>query len=151
MTYIDPETRAKAEAHGHPFAAEEVIAAGHELAGRVCRELHRAGLPAYVQRPEVVSQPGALVEVNDSLGEHAGGLYVRWRAPELAEAARQAVIERQDPAAPEWKRHAEVIVLMQPALIGILRLAGFSAVRAEEIDDLAQGDAFVHADASSFS
>ncbi|MFJ4585506.1 hypothetical protein [Streptomyces echinatus] len=91
------------------------------------------------------------VEVNDSLGEHAGGLYVRWRAPELAEAARQAVIERQDPAAPEWKRHAEVIVLMQPALIGILRLAGFSAVRAEEIDDLAQGDAFVHADASSFS
>ncbi|MFK0026010.1 hypothetical protein [Streptomyces sp. NPDC090798] len=67
----------------------------------------------------------------DSQGEYAGGLYVRWNAPELGEAGMRAVAERQDPAAPEWKRHAEVVLLMQTALIGILRLAGFSVVRPE--------------------
>ncbi|MFJ3302810.1 hypothetical protein ACIPSA_06790 [Streptomyces sp. NPDC086549] len=97
------------------------------------------------------SQPGVGVEVNDSHGEYAGGLYVRWSAPELAEAAARSVAERQDPAAPEWKRYAEVIVLMQTALIGILRLAGFSAVRAEEVDDIAKGDVYVYADTPSSS
>lgn len=147
MTYTDPESRATAEAHGHPYASEEVIAAGYEQAGRVCRELHRAGLPAHVQRPEASSQPGVGVEVDNSHGEYAGGLYVRWSAPELAQAAVRAVAEQQDPAAPEWKRYAEVVLLMQTALIGILRLAGFSAVRAEEVDDVAKGDVYVHADA----
>ena len=35
------------------------------------------------------------------------------------------------------------------ALIGILRLAGFSVVRAEEVDDVAEGDVYVHADTPS--
>ncbi|MFF3582881.1 hypothetical protein [Streptomyces mirabilis] len=85
----------------------------------------------------------------DSQGEYAGGLYVRWNAPELGEAGVRAVAERQDPAAPEWKRYAEVVLLMQTALIGILRLAGFSVVRAEEVDDVAEGDLYVHADTPS--
>ncbi|MET7355946.1 MULTISPECIES: hypothetical protein [Streptomyces] len=148
MTYIDPESRSNAKAHGHPYASEEIIAAGYDLAGRVCRELHRAGLPAYVERPGVPKQPGVWVEV-DSQGEHAGGLYVRWNAPELGEAGMRAVAEQQDPAAPEWKRYAEVVLLMQTALIGILRLAGFSVVRAEEVDDVAEGDVYVHADTPS--
>ncbi len=38
---------------------------------------------------------------------------------------------------------------MQTALIGILRLAGFSVVRAEEVDDVAEGDVYVHADTPS--
>ncbi|MFF0016209.1 hypothetical protein [Streptomyces sp. NPDC005374] len=150
MTYIDPESRAKAEADGQPYASEEIIAAGYDLAGRVCRELHRAGLPAHVERPEEPNQPGVWVEV-DTQGEYAGGLYVRWNAPELAEAGMRAVTERQDPAAPEWKHYAEVVRLMQTALIGILRLAGFSVVRAEEIDDVAEGDVYVHADTPSSS
>lgn len=145
MTYIDPESRAKAEAHGHPYASEEIIAAGYDLAGRVCRELHRAGLPAYVERPGVSKQPGVWIEVNGQ-GEYAGGLYVRWSAPELAETGLRAVTEQQNPAAPEWKRYAEVVLLMQTALIGILRLADLSVVRAEEIDDVAEGDVYVHAD-----
>ncbi|MHB9859050.1 hypothetical protein [Streptomyces sp. YIM S03343] len=91
-------------------------------------------------------QPGVRVEV-DSQGEYAGGLYVRWSAPELAEAGMRAVAERQDPAAPEWKRYAEVVLLMQTALTGILQLADFSAVRAEEVDDVAEGDVYVHAEA----
>lgn len=148
MTYIDPESRSNAKAHGHPYASEEIIAAGYDLAGRVCRELHRAGLPAYVECPGVPKQPGVWVEV-DSQGEHAGGLYVRWNAPELGEAGMRAVAEQQDPAAPEWKRYAEVVLLMQTALIGILRLAGFSVVRAEEVDDVAEGDVYVHADTPS--
>ncbi|MEU2713120.1 hypothetical protein [Streptomyces sp. NPDC007205] len=143
MTYIDPEIRAKAKAHGHPYASEEIIAAGYDLAAQVCQELQRAGLPAYIERPGVAKQPGAGVEV-DTQGEYAGGLYVRWNAPELAEAGIQAVAERQDRAAPEWNRYAEVVLLMQKALIGILRLAGFSAVRAEEVDDIAEGDVYVH-------
>jgi hypothetical protein len=146
VTYIHPEIRAKAQAHGHPYASEEIIAAGYDLAGRVCRELHRAGLPAYVERPGVPKQPGVWLEVN-SQGEYAGGLYVRWSAPELAEAGLRAVAEQQDPAAPEWKRYAEVVLLMQTALIGILRLAGLSVVRAEDVDDVAEGDVYVHADA----
>ncbi|MGW4985331.1 hypothetical protein [Streptomyces mirabilis] len=93
-------------------------------------------------------QPGVWVEV-DSRGEYAGGLYVRWNAPELGKAGMRAVTERQDPAAPEWKRYAEVVLLMQTALIGILRLAGFSVVRAEEVDDVAEGDVYVHADTPS--
>ncbi|MCX4591156.1 hypothetical protein OG819_15835 [Streptomyces sp. NBC_01549] len=95
-------------------------------------------------------QPGVWVEV-DSQGEYAGGLYVRWSAPELAEAGMRAVAERQDPAASEWKRYAEVVLLMQTALIGILQLAGFSVVRAEEVDDVAEGDVYVHADTPSSS
>ncbi|WP_329525183.1 hypothetical protein [Streptomyces sp. NBC_01462] len=85
----------------------------------------------------------------DSQGEYAGGVYVRWSAPELGEAGMRAVAEQQDRAAPEWKRYAEVVLLMQTAMIGILRLAGFSVVRAEEIDDVAEGDAYVHADTRS--
>jgi hypothetical protein len=150
VTFIDPESRAKAEADGHPYASEEIIAAGYDLAGRVCRALHRAGLPACVERPGAPKQPGVWVEV-DSQGEYAGGLYVRWSAPELAEAGMRAVAERQDPAAPEWKRYSEVVLLMQTALIGILRLAGFSVVRAEEADDVAEGDVYVHADTPSSS
>ncbi|MFF1514085.1 hypothetical protein [Streptomyces sp. NPDC058305] len=145
MTHIDPESRAKAEAHGHPYASEEVIAAGYDLADRVCRELRRAGLPAFVERPDLPKQPGVWVEV-DSQGEHAGGLYVRWNAPELGEAGMRAVADRSDPAAPEWKHYTEVVLLMQTAMIGILRLAGFSAARAEEVDDVAEGDVYVHAD-----
>ncbi|MER5981480.1 MULTISPECIES: hypothetical protein [unclassified Streptomyces] len=145
MTNIDPESRAEAQAQGHPYASEETIAAGYDLAGRVCRELHNAGLPAYVERPEGPKRPGVWVEV-DTQGEYAGGIYVRWSAPELAEAGMRAVAERQDPAAPEWKQYAEVVRLMQTAMIGILRLAGFPAVRAEEIDDVAEGDVYVHAD-----
>ncbi|MEU3526545.1 hypothetical protein AB0E62_22210 [Streptomyces sp. NPDC038707] len=38
---------------------------------------------------------------------------------------------------------------MQGALIGILRLAGFRAVPAEEFDDIAKGDVYVHAGAPS--
>ncbi|QFZ78420.1 hypothetical protein GFH48_38700 [Streptomyces fagopyri] len=110
MTYIDPEGRAKAEVHGHPYAAEEVIAAGYDLAGRVCRELRRAGLPADVEHPGTQREPGVWVEV-DSMGEYAGGLCVRWNAPELGEAGMRAVTERQDPAAPEWKRYTEVVLL----------------------------------------
>ncbi|MGW5324506.1 hypothetical protein [Streptomyces sp. NPDC004014] len=53
--------------------------------------------------------------------------------------------ELQNPAAPEWKRYTEVVLLMQTALIGILRLAGFSVVEAEEVDDVARGDVYVHA------
>ncbi|MEU1194342.1 hypothetical protein [Streptomyces sp. NPDC005859] len=147
MTYIDPESRAKAKADGHPYASEEIIAAGYDLASRVCRQLHRAGLPAHVERPGVPRQPGAWVEVN-SQGEYAGGLYVRWS---VGEAGLRAVAEQQDPAAPEWKRYAEVVLLMQKALIGILRLAGFSVVRAEEVDDIAQGDVYVHADTPTSS
>ncbi|MFG3033687.1 hypothetical protein ACGFZJ_34940 [Streptomyces sp. NPDC048253] len=150
VTYVDPESRAKAEAHGHPYASEEIIAAGYDLASRVCRELRRAGLPADVVRPGVAIQPGVWVEV-DSQGEYAGGLYVRWSAPELGEAGLRAVAERKDPAAPEWKRYAEVVLLMQTALIGILRLAGFSASQAEEINDVAEGDVYVHADTPSSS
>lgn len=60
-----------------------------------------------------------------------------------------AVAERQDPEAPEWKRYAEVVLLMQTAMIGILRLAGFSVLRAEEVDDIAKGDVYVHADTQS--
>ncbi|MCQ9129406.1 hypothetical protein [Streptomyces hilarionis] len=148
MTYVDPDTRARAAAYGQPFAPEEVIAAGHDLAARVCRELRRAGLPAHVQHPQEPSPPGASVEV-ECQGEHAGGLHVRWGAPELGAAGLRAAAERQDPAAPEWKRYGEVVVLMQTALIGILRLAGFSVVPAEEVDDLAEGDVFVHADTPS--
>ncbi|MEU0075606.1 hypothetical protein ABZ027_39690 [Streptomyces sp. NPDC006332] len=88
--------------------------------------------------------PGVWVEV-DSQGEYAGGLYVRWSAPELAEDGMRAVAEGQDPAAPEWKHYAEVVLLMQTALIGILRLVGFSVVRAEEVNDVAKGDVYVHA------
>lgn len=150
MTYVDPEIRAKAEANGHPYASEDIIAAGYELAGRVCREFHRAGLPACVVDPGMPIQPGVWVEV-DSMGEYAGGVYVRWSAPELAEAGMRAVAERQDRAAPEWKRYAEVVLLMQTAMIGILRLADFSVVRAEEVDDLAEGDVYVHADTRSSS
>ncbi len=40
---------------------------------------------------------------------------------------------------------------MQTALIGILRLAGFFAVPAEEVDDIAKGDVYVHASRPSFS
>jgi hypothetical protein len=40
---------------------------------------------------------------------------------------------------------------MQTALIGVLRLAGFSVVRAEEVDDVAEGDVYVHADTPSSS
>lgn len=126
---------------------KENIAAGHHLADLVCRELHRAGVPAYVMRPEATNRPGARVEVDDSQGGHAGGLYIRWSAPSLAAAGIAAVTERQDPAAPEWKRHAEVVLLMRTALIGILRSAGFSAVPAEEVDDIAEGDVYVHAGA----
>ncbi|MFG2480956.1 hypothetical protein [Streptomyces fagopyri] len=148
MTYMDPDSRARAEAHGHPYASDDIIAAGYDLAGRVCRELRRAGLPACVERPEAPIQPGVRVEV-DSQGENAGGVYVRWSAPELADAVIQAVAERQDRAAPEWRRYAEVVLLMQTAMIGILRLAGFSVVRAEEVDDIAEGDVYVHADTRS--
>ncbi|MFE5400910.1 hypothetical protein ACFQ9Z_05815 [Streptomyces sp. NPDC056580] len=130
MTDIDPESR--------PGAA------GYDLADQVCEELRRAGLPAYVERPGVPRQPGVWVEVNDE-GEYAGGVYIRWSAPELAETGLQAVTVLQNPAAPEWKRYTEVVVLMQTALIGILRLAGFSVVRAEEVDDVAKGDMYVHA------
>ncbi len=80
VTYVDPETRARAAAYGHPFASEEVIAAGHDLAARVCRELRRAGLPAHVPGPQEPSRPGAAVEV-ELQGDHAGGLYVRWGGP----------------------------------------------------------------------
>ncbi|MFG2929160.1 hypothetical protein [Streptomyces achromogenes] len=145
MKYRDPEKRAEAEAHGHPFTSEENVAAGHELAAQVCRELHRAGIPAYVMRPEATTQPGAGVEVDDSQDGYVGGLYIRWSAPVLAEAGIKAVTERRDPAAPEWKHHAEVVLLMQTALIGILRLAGFSAVPAEDVDDIAKGDVYIHA------
>ncbi|WP_329293853.1 hypothetical protein [Streptomyces sp. NBC_01455] len=148
MTYRDLESRAKAEAHGYSYASEGNIAAGYYLAGRVCRELQRAGLPANVERPGARSEPGVWVEV-DSMGEYAGGVYVRWSAPELGEAGMRAVAEQQDRAAPEWKRYGEVVLLMQTAMIGILRLAGFSVVRAEEIDDVAEGDAYVHADTRS--
>ncbi|WKE69622.1 hypothetical protein [Streptomyces sp. WP-1] len=151
MKHRDPENRSEAEAHGHPFASDENIAVGHELADRVCRELHRAGIPAHTMRPEVTKQPGAQVEVDDSQDDHAGGLYIRWSAPNLAEAGIKAVTERRDPAAPEWKHHAEVVLLMQTALIGILRLAGFFAVPAEEVDDIAKGDVYVHASRPSFS
>ncbi|MEU8590410.1 hypothetical protein AB0C59_25920 [Streptomyces sp. NPDC048664] len=144
MTRNDPESRANAKTHAHSHTSEENSTAGHDLAGRVCQELHRAGLPAHVERPGAPKLPGVWVEV-DSEGNHAGGLYVRWSAPELAEAGMRAVSERQDPAAPEWKRYAEVVLLMQTALIGILRLAGFSAVRADEVDDIAQGDVYVYA------
>ncbi|MFF9001039.1 hypothetical protein ACF1GW_29415 [Streptomyces achromogenes] len=151
MKYRDPENRAEDEAHGHPFPSEENVAAGQELAAQVCRELHRAGIPAYIMCPQETTQPGAGVEVDDSQGDHVSGLYIRWSAPGLAEAAFKALTERQDPAAPEWKHHAEVILLMQTALIGILRLAGFSAVPAEEVDDIAQGDVYVHAGTPSSS
>ncbi|MFI5875188.1 hypothetical protein ACIBAH_22530 [Streptomyces sp. NPDC051445] len=148
VTYVDPESRARAEAQGYPFASEDVIAAGYDLAGRVCRELLRAGLPAQVERPGVPSRPGVQVDV-DCQGEYAGGLYVRWSAPEMGEAGLRAAAEQQNPEAPEWKRHAAVVLLMQTALIGILRLAGFSVVRAEEVDDMADGDVYVHPDRPS--
>ncbi|MFF4713176.1 hypothetical protein ACFY2V_17520 [Streptomyces eurythermus] len=151
MKYRDRESRAEVETNGRPFTSEGNVAAGHELAVLVCRELHRAGIPAYVVRPEATTRPGARVEVDDSQDDHAGGLYIRWSAPDLAEAAFKAVTERLDPAAPEWKHHAEVILLMQTALIGILRLAGFSAVPAEEADDIAKGDVYVHAGTPSTS
>ncbi|MFE3037785.1 hypothetical protein ACFXKY_39775 [Streptomyces canus] len=150
MTYVDPEIRAKAAADGQPYAAEEVIAAGYDLAGRVCRELHRAGLPAHVEGPGGPKQPGVWVEV-DTQGEYAGGLYVRWSAPELAEAGMRAVAERQDPAAPEWEHYTEVVLVIRTALVGVLRLAGFSAVPAEEVDDVAEGDVYVHAETHSSS
>ncbi|MEU8795046.1 hypothetical protein [Streptomyces sp. NPDC048643] len=54
--------------------------------------------------------------------------------------------ERTDRAAPEWKVCTEVVLLVQTAMIGILRLAGFSVARAEEVDDVAEGDVYVHAD-----
>lgn len=101
-------------------------------------------------RPEVTRRPGAQVEVDDGRDDHAGGLYVRWSAPGLA-AAVKAVTERADPAAPEWEHHAEVVLLMRTALIGVLRAAGFSAVPAEEVDDIAEGDVYVHAGAPSRS
>ncbi len=96
MTHIDPESRANTKAHSDPvhFRGDD-SPAGYDLAGRVCRELHRTGLPAYVERPGVPKQPGVWVEV-DSQGEYAGGLYVRWNAPELGEAGMRAVAERQD-------------------------------------------------------
>ncbi|GEK00575.1 hypothetical protein ACWDU8_26750 [Streptomyces sp. NPDC003388] len=130
MTYTDPESRPEG--------------AGYDLADLVCHELRRAGLPAYVELPGMPKQPGVWVEVNDE-GEYAGGVYVRWSAPELAETGLQAVTDRQNPAAPEWKRYTEVVVIMQTALVGILRLAGFSVVKAEEVDDVAEGDVYVHA------
>ncbi|MEU3419328.1 hypothetical protein AB0F39_12385 [Streptomyces murinus] len=102
-------------------------------------------------RPEATGRPGARVEADDSQGEHVGGLYVRWSAPGLAAAAVKAVTERADPAAPEWEHHAEVVLLMRTALIGVLRAAGFSAVPAEEVDDIAEGDVYVHAGAPSRS
>ncbi|MBK3525732.1 MULTISPECIES: hypothetical protein [Streptomyces] len=151
MNYRDSENWARDDAHGHPFPSEEDVAAGHELAAQVCRELHRAGIPAYIVHPQVTKQPGARVEVDDSQDDHVSGLYIRWSAPGLAEAGIKAVTERQDPAAPEWKHHADVILLMQTALIGILRVAGFSAVPAEEVDDIAQGDVYVHAGTPSSS
>ncbi|MFD9096416.1 hypothetical protein [Streptomyces collinus] len=86
------------------------------------------------------------MEVDDQ-GGRAAGLYIRWSAPELAETAMQAVTERQDPTAPEWKHYSEVVLHMQTALIAILRLSGFTAVRAEEIDDVAEGDVYVRGDA----
>ncbi|MER6548358.1 hypothetical protein [Streptomyces sp. NPDC001250] len=143
MNYPDPETPARAEADGHPYASEETITGGYDLAGRVCRELERAGFSAYIVGPGQKKQTGVAVEVDDQ-GQCAGGLYVRWSAPELGLAGLQAVRERQDRAAPELKHYQAVVLLMQTALIGILRLAGFSAVRAEEVDDMAEGDVYVH-------
>lgn len=67
----------------------------------------------------------------------------------MGEAGLRAAAEQQNPAAQEWKRYAAVVLLMQTALIGILRLAGFSVVRAEEVDDMAEGDVYVHADRPS--
>src|SRR5690349_7083770 len=95
MTYIDPQKRINAEKNGSPHAQEEVIAGWYVLAEAVRRELRRAGLPAYIQHPDNLTdgQPGACIHI-DTIEGTSGGVHVNWNA---AESLTEAIFEFMQP------------------------------------------------------
>ncbi|MGW8764014.1 hypothetical protein ACWGN5_16075 [Streptomyces sp. NPDC055815] len=110
-----------------PRAPAELLAAWHELADRVCRELALAGLPAHRgdldgDRP---AGSGADVHVDRMLD---GGVFVNWRtdpaltAPAIELFARGIDYENPPPVV---RHHRDVHRFMQDALLGILASAGF--------------------------
>ncbi|MFJ2933547.1 hypothetical protein ACIO8G_12310 [Streptomyces sp. NPDC087219] len=116
-----------------PKAAPEVIAGWNHLADRVCRELARAGLPAYRGDLDGGPQggPGAEVHV-DPLAD--GGVYVDWRPEGELTTAVVAIFARgidyTDPP-PIVRHHRDVHQFMREALLGILASAGFQAEKGD--------------------
>ncbi|MFH9404624.1 hypothetical protein ACH4JS_33390 [Streptomyces sp. NPDC017638] len=142
MTYIDPQKRANAEKNGSPHAREEVIAEWHALAEKVCRELQRAGLPAYVQYPNTLAdmQAGACVYV-DTVEGPAGGVHVSWNAgASLTEEIFDFMQpDRLDLLEPVIAHGTRVASLMNETIRSALTLAGFRTRDAVELNDLAPG------------
>lgn len=123
-----------------PQAPPEVIAEWNDLAGEVCHELARAGLPAYRGDLDDARRggPGADVHVDRIL---EGGVYVDWRTnAELRTAAIELFekgIDYADPP-PVVRHHRDIHKIMQGALLGILASAGF---QVEKPDPHAHGSA----------
>ncbi|MFI9614557.1 hypothetical protein ACIHCM_23320 [Streptomyces sp. NPDC052023] len=117
----------------HPRAAPEVIAEREALAGKVCTELERAGLPVY--RGDLTggpyTQPGADVHVTPFID---GGVYVDWEAGEDLRSAALALLEKgMDLSDPPrlFRHHRNVLQHMEAALQGILASAGFEIAQPD--------------------
>ncbi|GGK85958.1 hypothetical protein [Streptomyces flaveus] len=113
-------------------APEDVIAERNALADRVCRELERAGIPAF--REQQADRAGARVEVDDTALDAARGMIVDWRPdPSLTEAVVDSM-QSGDYQAPVIQHNGAICSHMQKAIIGILRSAGLQADTAAEFD-----------------
>ncbi|MCX5225928.1 hypothetical protein ABZY16_32285 [Streptomyces sp. NPDC006553] len=116
-----------------PKASPDVIAEWNHLADRVCRELARAGLPAYRGDLDGGPQDGPGAEVHvDPLAD--GGVYADWRADgELTTAAVELFargIDHTDPP-PIVRHHRDIHQFMQEALLGILASAGLQVEKGD--------------------
>ncbi|GAA2620280.1 hypothetical protein [Streptomyces vastus] len=116
----------------HPSAPRDVTAERDVLADRVCRELERAGIPAF--REQQADRAGARVEVDDTALDAAREVIVDWCPdPSLTEAVVDSM-QSGDYQAPVIQHNGAVCSHMQKAIIGILRSAGLQADTAAEFD-----------------
>ncbi|PSM39499.1 hypothetical protein C6Y14_32030 [Streptomyces dioscori] len=116
-----------------PKASPDVIAQRHELADAVCRELLRAGLPAYRGDADggPYTGPGAEAHLDPLVG---GAVFVDWNSSgELTRAAIDLFEKGIDPSDPPavFRHYGTVHQNMRDALLAILRSAGFEAEEAD--------------------
>ena len=117
-----------------------------DLADRVRATLVAAGVSASVRPASGITGPplggGAEITV-DTIADTAGGVYISWSFPrEQNDEFLGYLLARQD-SHPRLEYFFEVRRAMRDAIVVILGVAGFTAIRAEERNDLADHQVLV--------
>lgn len=111
-------------------APDHLLADRNQLADHVCRELQRAGIPAF-RTGDVAELAGAEVQV-DPGDDAAGGVFVDWHPdPDLSRAVAESV-QNEEFSAPVIQHFGAISTHMQDAILGILRSAGFQVEVARD-------------------